>query len=129
MKVTLAYFKDNDKQWVSLLLNNISVCQKAVKDIVGNTIINQTLHVHGLYDNKSIFNIGVAKRVFRNLCERMYDNKVVIMNINGGCTNMDGCDWELVETKEFEVDYRSSLLDLLNQENNIIKVPFKEISK
>ncbi len=132
MKVTVAYFKDNDKQWASLLLDNISVCQQAVKDIVGATIISHTLHVHGLYDqndNDNFLNVGTAKIVFKNLCEKMYDKKVVVMNMQGGYTELEGTGWNMVETKDFNIDYKSSLLDLLKQENGKVKETFKEIGK
>ena len=132
MKVTVAYFKDNDKQWASLLLDNISVCQEAVKDIVGASIIEQTLHAHGLYDQKdedNFINVGTGKIVFRNLCEKMYDKKVVVMNMHGGHTELGGTNWNIIETKDFVIDYKSNLLDLLKQENGIIKETFKEVGK
>lgn len=131
MKVTLGYFKDDEKEWVSVLIDNIAVAQQCVKDIVGNTVVEQTLHAHGLYDRKSltdsIINIDTAKVVFDNICKKMYDKETVIMNIEGGHIAQKYVDWNMVKTKTFEVHYSSSILNLLRQENNIAVDSFKEI--
>jgi len=130
MKVKLGYFKNDTKQWVSLIIENIGVAQEAVKDIVGNTISEHTLHAHGLYDSDPQFvTLDTAKVVFKDICEKMYDNTPVVMNMKGGYFTLDALDWELVETKNFAVHYESSILDLLKQENGKEKVVFKEVKE
>lgn len=130
MKVTLGYFKDSDKEWVSLLIDNISVAQKGVKDIIGNQLIHMNLSPHPLHvideEIGKIIGMDTGKLAFRDICEKMYDKKTVIMNMEGGYIDKDMVDWELVKTKSFNVDGKSNLHNLLKQENGIIET-FTEI--
>jgi hypothetical protein len=124
MVVRLGVFTDGDKQWTSLLIDNIQVAQEAVKDIVGAMVSDCNLHAHALWASDKVvkeqFIVGLdtARTVFKNILDNMHKKETLVMNMKGGYIKLDNVTWELLETKSFELPYTSNLLNLLKEQNN-----------
>lgn len=118
MEVKLGRFTDGKEEWVSIIIDNISVAQQAVKDVVGAKLCDIELNAHCLYtEGKSFVDFGTARTVFNNICDCLYQGKRLIMNKNGGYTREELVDWELVEEMKFDFHYKDNLNNLLQQQN------------
>lgn len=119
MKVTLGIFTDGEKTWTSLLIDSIGVAQTAVQDIIGDKLAKIQLNDHAIYGRDPQFvDLDTGKTVFKNMCQNLYKNETLIMNINGGYSKLGNTDWELLEKKVFECSSRANLLTLLKEQNN-----------
>jgi len=129
MAIVKVIYLTSDKvdRWASILIDNIAIGQKAVQDITGNKILEFQLNDHSIYVKDTLFNKMVGthtgKMVFQHICEMMYDNRPVIMNMNGGYIQQDVIDWEVIEIKSFEFKSwkKTNFLTLLRQENEILE--------
>ena len=132
MIVKVGLFSDGKKEFSSLIINNIQVAQKAVKDIIGNTCVNLNLSPHPLYASPKdikegyFIDFNTARTVFKNICSDMYDKEEIIMNINGGYIRSSNSHWELKKEKIFKLSGNYNLLDLLKKENKVLG-EYKEI--
>lgn len=120
-------------EWSSLIIDKISIAQRACQELVGGTINYLSLNSHSIYmpDSQSTYVTGTAKVVFKHIYEGIQNNETFIMNYKGGyskMSNMQKCNWKLLSTKKFDGDYGSSIRDLLLIENNIVKPKYKEVS-
>lgn len=132
MKVKLLRLTDGKKQWVSLLIDNISVAQSAAQTILGHSLQMNELNAHALYTEGSPFvlefvGVNTVKSTFKNILKDLYKGKELIMNRNGGYIQRDRVDWEVLETMEFEVGYSANLHTLLEEQNGR-KTDIKRIS-
>ena len=129
MKVRLGKFTDGDTEWVSLIIDNISIAQMAVKQIIGQKLSEAELNAHSLYttETHAFLNLNTGKSVFKDLCTSLYKDKHLVMNMNGGYIPLESIDWTLLETLEFEFEYGADLNRLLRQQNGKEK-EFKLVS-
>ncbi len=131
MIVTLGRFTDGKKEWVSLIIKNIQVAQKAAKDIMGSTVTKANLSPHPLYASKKVVDeeffvdFGTVRTAFKDICSHLYKDEHVVMNINGGYLPMARIEWELLEETKFELG-EGNLNNLIQQQNGNIE-EFKRI--
>lgn len=112
-KVKVHTFRDHKgKTFKCLLIEDMSVAQLAVRDLVGRTLCELNFGAHSIYDGKDDKlwaggNMrGVGVDVFNLIFKAIGRKEAVFMQKKGGICYERNCQWELVSTNEVDINYK-----------------------